>query len=374
MSIAMRPCRDCRAPMRRDEYIVEDDPLAPLQFAICRSCRARREAATGRAIRPRRTAAGATRKRCSNCSEVKDVSEFSPVGTFVTGEIKYGSKCKACNASIKRAKHVPAPYDWTAWRPKETKVCRVCGAELPLSEFPKSRISKHGQQLHHGTCKSCGTGKAKGWRGTQDPARLKAQRRVWLFSLDQEQYGQILRSQGGACAICAMSFAADGRDVYIDHDHLCCPGRRSCGKCIRGFLCNRCNTALGQLRDSKAILEAALRYVESTVRPLAATSGAWYREQDRWLISHMMSGDEYATMRDQQDGCCAICQEKSSSLEIDHDHSCHPGLRSCRQCIRGLLCPRCNKGLGLLQDSSDRLRGALAYLDRRPLSDGGVVK
>ncbi|PWH05226.1 hypothetical protein DEO23_14190 [Brachybacterium endophyticum] len=360
--------------MDRSEYIVEDDPLTPLQFAICRGCRVRREAATGRAVRPRRTAAGSTRKRCNNCSEVKDVSEFSPVGTFVTGETKYGTKCKACNASIKRAKHVPAPYDWSTWRPKETKICRVCGLEMPLSEFPKSRISTHGQQLHHGTCKSCGAGKYKDWRATQDPARLKAQRRVWLFNLDHESYAQILSSQGGACAICATPFAEDGRDVYVDHDHGCCPGRRSCGKCIRGFLCNRCNTALGQLRDSREITAAALSYVESPARPLSASPDAWYSEQDRWLISHMMSADEFAALREQQGGKCAICVEPNANLEIDHDHSCHPGLKSCRRCIRGLLCPHCNKGVGLLQDSPERLRGALSYLDCRPLSDDRAVQ
>jgi hypothetical protein len=29
-----------------------------------------------------------------------------------------------------------------------------------------------------------------------------------------------------------------------DHDHECCPGRRSCGHCVRGVVCATCNSLL----------------------------------------------------------------------------------------------------------------------------------
>ena len=62
-----------------------------------------------------------------------------------------------------------------------------------------------------------------------------------------------------------------------------------------------------------------------------------------------------------QVGCCEICGvemlrdgQKSNSVARDHDHA--TGHR------RDLLCFNCNRALGLLRDSVDRIRRALAYI------------
>src|SRR5579864_5081802 len=50
-----------------------------------------------------------------------------------------------------------------------------------------------------------------------------------------------------------------------------------------------------------------------------------------------------------QGGLCSICKqppEDNEHLCVDHDHTCCPGDKSCGQCIRGLICQHCNKGLG----------------------------
>lgn len=38
--------------------------------------------------------------------------------------------------------------------------------------------------------------------------------------------------------------------AVIDHDHACCTGQHSCGRCIRGLLHGRCNLVVGQVEEA----------------------------------------------------------------------------------------------------------------------------
>ena len=81
-----------------------------------------------------------------------------------------------------------------------------------------------------------------------DKARWYKAHKFNRYGLTEAQYNQMFEDQGNACAICREPF--QGQRVCIDHDHACCPvpasgHTRSCGKCIRGLLCVRCNTWLG---------------------------------------------------------------------------------------------------------------------------------
>lgn len=82
-----------------------------------------------------------------------------------------------------------------------------------------------------------------------------------MYKLTVEAYDAMLEKQGGVCAIC-KGVNPGGRDLSVDHDHRCCPGRNSCGKCLRSLLCSRCNVGIGQFLENPALMRLAAVYVE----------------------------------------------------------------------------------------------------------------
>ncbi|WP_409469557.1 endonuclease domain-containing protein [Streptomyces sp. HC307] len=58
--------------------------------------------------------------------------------------------------------------------------------------------------------------------------------------MNREFVDLLLQFQQGKYAVCGVANSGQ-RAMDIDHDHACCPGRRSCGGCVRGLLCSNCN-------------------------------------------------------------------------------------------------------------------------------------
>jgi Recombination endonuclease VII len=68
-----------------------------------------------------------------------------------------------------------------------------------------------------------------------------AGRMMYRYKLTPQAYTAMLKSQRYRCKLCRRRTTK----FVIDHAHDCCPGRRSCGNCIRGLLCIPCNAGLG---------------------------------------------------------------------------------------------------------------------------------
>lgn len=80
----------------------------------------------------------------------------------------------------------------------------------------------------------------------------------------------------------------------------------------------------------------------------------------RWRLSLKkrfgMTPDDYMRMLDRQNGVCGICGRTNGQKKLCVDH-CHATGR-----VRGLLCTKCNKGLGIFDDDVTRIVRAAEYL------------
>lgn len=78
-----------------------------------------------------------------------------------------------------------------------------------------------------------------------------------------------------------------------------------------------------------------------------------YRKYHRFNL-YGITEDAYNRMVEQQGGKCKICDVLTEKLCIDH---CHDTGR-----VRGLLCNRCNVGIGYFRDDAILMEKAIGYL------------
>lgn len=84
-------------------------------------------------------------------------------------------------------------------------------------------------------------------------------RRASKYSMSIVQLAVAL-APGRSCDTCAEPLPSESA-MMIDHDHSCCPGEGSCGSCIRGVLCNTCNTLAGHFEADPGRIDALLAYL-----------------------------------------------------------------------------------------------------------------
>lgn len=91
----------------------------------------------------------------------------------------------------------------------------------------------------------------------------------YRHSITWGQWREILDGQHGNCYLCTEPLDPEAsRGVHVDHDHACCPGDRSCGKCIRGLSCHRCNTGIGAFEDDPDLMLRVAINLEAANRRL----------------------------------------------------------------------------------------------------------
>lgn len=145
------------------------------------------------------------------------------------------------------------------WEVTGTLRCTRCQQTKPMEEFYRDRTRPSGRESR---CAACKQKHPKEWykqrpkvKSNPDYARKCGLKRMYGLSL--EQYDAIFQAQDGLCMVCRHpeTLFRRGRTspLSVDHDHQ--DGH------VRGLLCNRCNRALGLLRDDPEVVEALLTYL-----------------------------------------------------------------------------------------------------------------
>ena len=77
--------------------------------------------------------------------------------------------------------------------------------------------------------------------------------KLFTYKLSFDWFSRVIQEQLGLCSICSTQL---NDNMCIDHNHACCQEEYSCGNCIRGLLCNRCNIAVGVHENSERLLQS----------------------------------------------------------------------------------------------------------------------
>lgn len=158
-------------------------------------------------------------------------------------------------------------YESRVLRGEPVPVCAKPTPEQPGGRTGTSQGYYAHNYAEEASCGECLTGHAadQAQRRIDQPDLMLRGNLYGKYRLSLERYQELLEAQDGRCAICGVASPGDIRidRFHVDHDHSCCPGKESCGKCVRGLLCRACNTALGNFRDDPNVLLGALTYLLS---------------------------------------------------------------------------------------------------------------
>ncbi len=175
------------------------------------------------------------------------------------------------------------------------------------------------------------------------------------------------------------------------------PRDATCGKCGLTFrkqrsgwrLCEQCLTVRGRMaRGLPTVFEKECETCRKSFLPrrnyarfcsscrserARQQSLQWRRENPEWRaasnarsrdskrnselrIKYGITLDDFRLASSERHGRCDICLGVASTLCVDHDHNTNQ--------IRGLLCRKCNRSLGLLGDSLAIILSAIVYLSQ----------
>ena len=212
-------------------------------------------------------------KKCRRCQIEKPESDFYANNH---NPDKLHSYCKPCLIEVDRDNRwkrsgqrgyvrtrVVQPVNGCA------RICTKCREEKPVSEFSTNGLDPKGGQKYRSLCKPCSNNSLRAFH-KNNPEKRRKYVLSKNFKMSPDTFEAIFNMQGRRCVICRTD-TPTGHGWTVDHDHACCSGEKSCGKCVRGILCMHCNNMLGCARDRVEVLQAGIDYLKKFVKTSTET-------------------------------------------------------------------------------------------------------
>jgi hypothetical protein len=129
------------------------------------------------------------------------------------------------------------------------KQCTKCGIQKPLSEFYKDKRTK---DKHRNCCNICSINYHSLWN-LKNKEYKASHTLLQKYGITLDDKKSMINKQNNLCEIC-KSQLLNTEEACVDHCH-------TTGK-IRDILCRKCNSLLGQAKDSTQILKSAILYLD----------------------------------------------------------------------------------------------------------------
>lgn len=187
-----------------------------------------------------------------------------------------------------------------------------------------------------------------------------------------DQFYTSAKRPDGLSSYCRKCQVADAKSRYTAHPRWKAPaGTKWCPACqsikpLDEFGANRSTEDKKQGRCKPCCVASVTASRQKDPTSHRRSSKAWREANlDRHADNNAkrnygIDHGTYDLMLAEQGGACGICKTTEPGVRLGRFHidHCHGSKK-----VRGLLCEKCNRGIGHFDDNVDKLKAAIVYLE-----------
>ena len=232
------------------------------------------------------------------------------------------------------------------------KKCSGCKEVKLADEFHKNKCYKDGLQLR---CIACNKQYIMSRDYKPDPLQITKKCSECGETKSVEEFTKNRRCNDGLALLCASCLRQHSREYMGQRNNKPSPLQvtKCCGEC-------RLMLPVSEFYRVKRMADGLAYYCKKCSSKLMKGPHRKYELKKNYGLFE----EEYKAMLIEQNNACGICGEPETMvrrgvlqpLSVDHDHITGK--------VRGLLCNRCNRALGLFNDTHDLFRKAIEWLSR----------